>query len=178
MKNIEELVNKICENNNYDELLLEIVKNGKESSINSVLEEISRNTKLNEKEKKSCYNKIFDYVKEINGNFENRVKDIYMKGFKEASETMLMLSSYSISSNEKKDKNLENCLNDYIIKRLEQKNELASNEDYQKKLIKVKNETNNQKLKELYLEIKDLENIDSYKVGFYDAMKLLAKEDM
>ena len=167
MNNIEELVNKICENNNYDELLLGIVNNEKKSSINKVLEEISKNKKLNEKEKKSYYNKIFDYVIEINENFKNRVKDIYMKGFKEASETMLMLSSYSISSNGKKDKDLENCLNDYIIKRLEQKNELASNEDYQKKLIKIKNETNNQKLKELYLEIKNLENIDSYKVGFY-----------
>jgi len=178
MKNVEELVNKICKKNNYDELLLEIVKKGKENNINRILEEISNNTKLNEEEKKSCYDKIFDYVKEINGSFENKVKEIYMKGFKEASETMLMLSSYSISSNRKKDKDLENCLNDYIIKRLEQKNELASNEEYKKKLTKIKNESNNEKIKELYLEIKDLENIDSYKVGFYDAMKLLAKKDI
>ena len=51
MEDVEELVNKICEKNNYDELLLEIVKKGKESNINRVLEEISNNTKLNDKEK-------------------------------------------------------------------------------------------------------------------------------
>ena len=178
MNNIEELVNKICENNNYDELLLGIVNNEKKSSINKVLEEISKNKKLNEKEKKSYYNKIFDYVIEINENFKNRVKDIYVKGFNEASETILMSLSCTINSNEKKHKYLKNCLNDYIVKRLEQKNELECNEDYKEKLKKIKIETDNQKLKELYLEIKRLENIDSYKVGFYDAMKLLAKEDM
>ena len=32
MEDVEELVNKICEKNNYDELLLEIVKKGKESN--------------------------------------------------------------------------------------------------------------------------------------------------
>lgn len=178
MKNVEELVNKICENNNYDELLLEIVNNGKESNINRVLEEISNNTNLNEQEKKSCYDKIFDYVKEVNASFENKVKGIYMKGFKEAAVTILMLSSFSTKNKEKKDKDLENCLNDYIIKRLEQKNELASNGDYKEKLRKIKIERDNEKIKELYLEIKDLENIDSYKVGFYDAMKLLVKEDI
>lgn len=82
MKNVEELVNKICEYNNYDELLLEIVKKGKESNINRVLEEISNNTKLNEEEKKSFYDKIFDYVKDVNGSFENKIKDIYKRGAK------------------------------------------------------------------------------------------------
>jgi len=178
MKNIEELISRICKKNNYNEVLLEIIQNGKENKINKVLEEISNNTKLSEEEKESCYDKIFDYVKEVNDSFENKVKDIYVKGFKEASESMLMLSSYSNSSNRKRDKDLEHCLNEYIIKRLEQKNELASNEDYKKKIAKIKKETNNEKLKELYLEIKDLENIDSYKVGFYDAMKLLAKKDI
>ena len=177
MKYVEKFINKICENNNYDELSLEIIKNGKESNINKILEEISNNTKLNEEEKKSYYNRIFDYVKEINEHFENKVKDVYMKGFKEASETIPILSDYSIRNNKKKNKDLENCLNDYIIKRLEQRNGLSNNEVYKKKVRKIEIEKNNEKMRELYSEIKDLENIDSYKVGFYDAMKLLVKED-
>lgn len=116
MKNVEELVNKICEYNNYDELLLEIVKKGKESNINRVLEEISNNTKLNEEEKKSFYDKIFDYVKDVNGSFENKIKDIYKRGAKEALE--VMLSNSTVSSNEQKYKNLEN----YTIIRKEESN--------------------------------------------------------
>ena len=116
MKNVEELVNKICEYNNYDELLLEIVKKGKESNINRVLEEISNNTKLNEEEKKSFYDKIFDYVKDVNGSFENKIKDIYKRGAKEALE--VMLSNSTVNSNEQKYKNLEN----YTIIRKEESN--------------------------------------------------------
>jgi CheY-like chemotaxis protein len=108
MEDVEELVNKICEKNNYDELLLEIVKKGKESNINRVLEEISNNTKLNDKEKKSYYDKIFDYVEDVNGSFENKIKDIYKRGVKEGLETMLMLSS----KGEEKE-TLKKCLNDY-----------------------------------------------------------------
>lgn len=178
MENVEELVNKICEKNNYDEILLELVKKGKDSKINKILEEISNNNKLKDSEKNNFYDKIFDYVKEVNESFENKVRDIYKKGYKEASETMLMLSSYSIISNSEKDEELENCLNDYIIKRLEQKNGLVNNLEYQKKVKKAKNENDSEKLKELYLVIKDLENIDSYKVGFYDAIKLLCKEEI
>ena len=115
MEDVEELVNKICEKNNYDELLLEIVKKGKESNINRVLEEISNNTKLNDEEKKSCYDKIFDYVEEVNGSFENKIKDIYKKGVKEGLETMLMLSS-----NGEEKETLKKCLNAYeIIKKEE-----------------------------------------------------------
>ena len=50
MEDVEELVNKICEKNNYDELLLEIVKKGKESNINRVLEEISEYEKIGSKD--------------------------------------------------------------------------------------------------------------------------------
>ena len=115
MEDVEELVNKICEKNNYDELLLEIVKKGKESNINRVLEEISNNTKLNDKEKKSYYDKIFDYVEDVNGSFENKIKDIYKKGVKEGLETMLMLSS-----NGEEKETLKKCLNAYeIIKKEE-----------------------------------------------------------
>ena len=70
-----------------------------------VLEEISNNTKLNDKEKKSYYDKIFDYVEDVNGSFENKIKDIYKKGVKEGLETMLMLSS-----NGEEKETLKKCL--------------------------------------------------------------------
>lgn len=86
------------------------MKKGKESNINRVLEEISNNTKLNDKEKKSYYDKIFDYVEDVNGSFENKIKDIYKKGVKEGLETMLMLSS-----NGEEKETLKKCLNAYEI---------------------------------------------------------------
>lgn len=108
MNKIEEIVKEICRKNNYDEMLLEIVKKGKETKIQIILEEISNNSKLTEQEKKEIYEKLFDYVKEVNESLENKMKDIYIKGINNGIESILLLSNESINTIKTEKEILEN----------------------------------------------------------------------
>ena len=122
MEKIEEIVNEICKKNNYDEMLLEIVKKGKETNIKIILEEISKNSKLTEQEKKEIYEKLFDYVKEVNESLENKMKDIYIKGINNGIESILLLSNESIN-NIKTEKEILEKYKDYYEKiKKEEKN--------------------------------------------------------
>ena len=61
-----ELIEKICEKQNFDELLLQIVKSNKENRINKVLQNIEENKMLDKKLKRQIYEGIFDYVNDVN----------------------------------------------------------------------------------------------------------------
>lgn len=122
MEKIEEIVNEICKKNNYDEMLLEIVKKGKETNIKIILEEISKNSKLTEQEKKEIYEKLFDYVKEVNESLENKMKDIYIKGINNGIESILLLSNESINTIKTEKEILEKYKDYYEKIKKEEKN--------------------------------------------------------
>ena len=44
-----DLIEKVCEKQNFDELLLQIVKSNKENRINKILQNIEENKKLDKK---------------------------------------------------------------------------------------------------------------------------------
>ena len=172
MRDIEDLIKKICDSNDYDELLLEIVKEGENNKIVEILESISNNNKIAEEEKIEYYNKIFDFVKNINKNYESKIKDIYSKSLQESSIKLLMLSDY-LKKDIKIDKKIEADMNDYILKRLERKSKIVNNTKLKNKFQRIEEELKNEKIKELYFNMRDLEIIDSYKIGFYDALQIL-----
>ena len=172
MRDIEDLIKKICDSNDYDELLLEIVKEGENNKIVEILESISNNNKMAEEEKIEYYNKIFDFVKNINKNYESKIKDIYSKSLQESSIKLLMLSDY-LKKDIKIDKKIEADMNDYILKRLERKSKIVNNTKLKNKFQRIEEELKNEKIKELYFNMRDLEIIDSYKIGFYDALQIL-----
>ncbi len=83
MKEIKfELVNEICEEQDFDELLLEILSYSKENRINKMLQNINKNKKIDSKIKKQLYEEIFEYVNDINESCKTNIKEIFSIGVK------------------------------------------------------------------------------------------------
>lgn len=101
---MEKLIEEICNEKDYEKILVEIKRANDDSSIRKLLGGISDNNKLTQIEKNKCYEEIFDYVKEINSIFENKVKDIYFQGVKETIFKIVTLSNCLNKDMNEKDK--------------------------------------------------------------------------
>ena len=84
-----DLIEKVCEKQNFDELLLQIVKSNKENRINKILQNIEVNKKLDKKVKRQIYEGIFDYVDDVNKYLKNNLKKIFSLA---AKETILQIN--------------------------------------------------------------------------------------
>lgn len=80
MERIEwELINKICESQNFDELLLKIVhKSNSKNRINNLLNEIENNKTITRQLKMKLYEEIFEYVSDVNDYLKNNLKEIFL----------------------------------------------------------------------------------------------------
>ena len=80
MERIElELINEICENQNFDELLLKIVhKSNSKKRINNLLNEIEKNKTITRQLKMKLYEEIFEYVSDVNDYLKNNLKEIFL----------------------------------------------------------------------------------------------------
>ena len=85
-----DLIEKVCEKQNFDELLLQIVKSNKENRINKILQNIEENKKLDKKVKRQIYEGIFDYVDDVNKYLKNNLKKIFSLA---AKETIIQINS-------------------------------------------------------------------------------------
>lgn len=77
-----DLINEICKEQNFDELLLKLLNQSRENKISSILESINNNSKIQSKIKKQLYREIFEYVNEINECYKSNIKDIFSMGAK------------------------------------------------------------------------------------------------
>ena len=84
MDNIDELVTKICNEQNYDEMLVKIVNANGEYRIEKLLNEINDNNTISPKEKKHIYETIFEYVDNANSEIQKNVKAIFKMGVEKA----------------------------------------------------------------------------------------------
>ena len=82
-KNINELIKNICEKQNYDEMLIGLINIGKDSEINNILEELDADNSIDDKKKREIYEKIFEFVSNINEELKENVKKIFEMGVKE-----------------------------------------------------------------------------------------------
>lgn len=80
MERIElELINEICENQNFDELLLKIVhKSNSKNRINNLLNEIENNKTITRQLKMKLYKEIIEYVNDVNDYLKNNLKEIFL----------------------------------------------------------------------------------------------------
>ena len=84
MKKIKlELIDEICKEQNFDELLLIILKSCKENRVNKILESIENDNTIKDRYKKQIYEEIFEYVNDINELFKSNIKEIFSIGVKE-----------------------------------------------------------------------------------------------
>lgn len=75
MKKIKfNLITKICEEQDFDELLLKILNGSSKNRVNNILQYIDKNSKLDLEMKKQLYEEIFEYVNDINEYYKKTLK--------------------------------------------------------------------------------------------------------
>lgn len=82
--NEREVIKQICDEENFEELLLRIRAKGKSNKLNKILNEIENDSRLSKKLKKSIYEDFFDYVTEINQSYMASLKEIFCFGAERA----------------------------------------------------------------------------------------------
>lgn len=93
-----ELIDKICEKQNFDELLLNIIQNNKENNINKLLNDIRDNKALTNQLKLKLYEDIFEYVTNINEYIKKNLKQIFSFA---AKETIIQINNELKGGNNK-----------------------------------------------------------------------------
>lgn len=84
MKEIKfDLIDAICEEQDFDELLLRILNCNKQKRINQILQDIEENNDFDAETKKKLYEEIFEYVEDTNNYLKTNLKEIFTIAAKE-----------------------------------------------------------------------------------------------
>lgn len=84
MKEIKfDLIDEICEEQDFDELLLKILNCNKQKRINQILQDIEENNNFDTETKKKLYEEIFGYVEDTNNYLKTNLKEIFTIAAKE-----------------------------------------------------------------------------------------------
>ena len=84
--NERDVIKQICDEENFEELLLKIRAKGKSNELNKILNDIENDNRLNKDLKKTVYEDFFDYVTEINQSYMTSLKEVFCLGVKRALE--------------------------------------------------------------------------------------------
>ena len=95
--NEREIIKQICNEENFEELLLIIKAGVKSNKINKILNDIENDSRLSKELKKSIYEDFFDYVTEINQSYMTNLKDVFCFGAKRALEKINKKGSSNMS---------------------------------------------------------------------------------
>ncbi len=79
----EDLIIKICNEQNYDAILRQLIKSDEENSIEKILNEINNNKDIPKKQKQGIYEAVFDYINRANDKLIKNIKEIFKKGVEE-----------------------------------------------------------------------------------------------
>lgn len=63
-------------------MLIGLINIGKDSEINNILEELDADNSIDDKKKREIYEKIFEFVSNINEELKENVKKIFEMGVK------------------------------------------------------------------------------------------------
>lgn len=72
-----DLIDEICEKQDFDELLLKILTSDKKNRINKILQDIDKNENFDNELKKKLYKEIFNYVEDANNLLKDNLKDVF-----------------------------------------------------------------------------------------------------
>ena len=72
-----DLIDEICEKQDFDELLLKILTSNKKNRINKILQDIDENENFDDELKKNLYKEIFNYVEDANNLLKDNLKDVF-----------------------------------------------------------------------------------------------------
>ena len=79
----EEIVMEICNNQDYDVILKQIIKSSNENKVKKILTEIYDDKCISKKQKQKIYETVFDYIIYANNELIKNIKQIFRKGVEE-----------------------------------------------------------------------------------------------
>lgn len=77
------LIDKICEEQDFDELLLKILTSNKQNGIKQILQDIDENADFDDELKRTLYKEIYEYVDNANNLLKDNLKEIFSIAVKE-----------------------------------------------------------------------------------------------
>lgn len=86
--NESEIINEICNEENFEELLLELTAMKKCNKLNKILNDIEKDDRLSDDLKRSIYEDFFGYVTELNQSYISGLKGVFCKGAEKALNKM------------------------------------------------------------------------------------------
>lgn len=86
--NESEIINEICNEENFEELLLELTSMKKSNKLNKILNDIEKDDRLSDDLKRSIYEDFFGYVTELNQSYISGLKGVFCKGAEKALNKM------------------------------------------------------------------------------------------
>lgn len=72
-----DLIDEICEKQDFDELILKILTSDKKNRINKILQDIDKNENFDDELKKKLYKEIFNYVEDANNLLKDNLKYVF-----------------------------------------------------------------------------------------------------
>lgn len=187
----EEIVMKICNNQDYEAILKQIIKSSNENSVKKFLNEIYDDRKIPKKQKQKIYEIVFDYINYTNNELIKNIKQIFRKGVEEGlkinigrkiwnmkNEIVDVLYQARLEKMSTLDKADFGMLQSNIVQKSENEAEL------EECLIKVEDKNLRNMIKDLIDEKFEIEEEifsyikeNFYKFDFADAKNLLMKND-
>ena len=79
-ENVNDMVDKICNEQNYDDILRSIIKSNNNNKVQKLLYEIENDKNIPEKIKQKAYEAIFDHINYSNNEVIKNIKQIFRKG--------------------------------------------------------------------------------------------------
>lgn len=86
--NERDIINEICKEQNFEELLLQITSKSNNKKLNKILNDIAIDSRMSDELKKSVYEDFFEYVIELNQSYISSIKDIFCIGAEKALNKM------------------------------------------------------------------------------------------
>ena len=84
MEEFNNLVDKICDEQNFDDILLEIIDLDNNKNIQVLLDKIENDEKISKEIKRMIYDAIFSHIDFSNKELKNKIEHIFRKGVESA----------------------------------------------------------------------------------------------
>ena len=84
MEDFNNLVDKICEEQNFDDILLEIIDLDNNKNIQVLLDKIENDEKISKETKRVIYDAVFAHIDFSNKELKNKIEHIFRKGVESA----------------------------------------------------------------------------------------------
>lgn len=109
----ENFEDEICKNQDFKKILLELKEDDRNKKFYSAFQIIEDNSDIPSEDKRKIYKEVFDYINEINKNFEKNIEKIFRLGVRETLNQINKSKLNFINNKNIENNNLEQTSSEY-----------------------------------------------------------------